>query len=233
MDERSSPRRYRGRRRVPTTPRSRYAAVVTTAVVGAGVVALGSGVALDDAKLGSGQPSALGDGLDSTLESRAEAVERASRAERNSDGLATSVAEAPDIWLLPLNGYTFSSNYGWRWGRMHNGVDLAADHGSPIHAMRAGTVVTSRWASGYGYAVVIDHGNGVRTLYGHSSQLLVEEGQEVAAGDRIALVGNTGYSFGPHLHLEVHIDGQPVEPVSWLNERDVDILEGTDPLYRS
>jgi murein DD-endopeptidase MepM/ murein hydrolase activator NlpD len=114
---------------------------------------------------------------------------------------------------------------------MHAGVDLAAPQGTPIYAMHAGTVVLSRWEGGYGYAVIIDHGDGVKSLYGHTSQLLVSEGQEVSAGERIALVGNTGFSFGPHLHLEVHINDAPVEPVAWLNERDVDLVDVTDPLY--
>jgi murein DD-endopeptidase MepM/ murein hydrolase activator NlpD len=217
---------------VPVPPRSRYAAVFTTAVVGAGVVALGTGSTFEDAKLDQNRQAALG-GLNASLESRAEAAERASRADRGEGGLATSIAEAPDMWLLPLGKYTYSSSYGWRWGRMHNGIDLAAPQGTPITAMNAGTVVLSGWYAGYGYAVIIDHGNGVETLYGHSSQLLVSEGQDVSAGERIALVGNTGYSFGPHLHLEVHVDGVPQEPVTWLKDRDVDILDVTDPLYRS
>lgn len=234
MDERSSPGRYRGRRRVPATPRSRYAAVVTTAVVGAGVVALGAGAAVPDAKLDPLRLSALGSLDPEALADRAEAVDRASRAERAREGLGTSVPQAaPDVWLLPLHGYTYSSAYGWRWGSFHNGIDLAAPQGTPIYAAHAGTVIQSRWAGGYGYAVIIDHGDGTETWYGHTSQLLVEEGQEVAAGERIALVGNTGYSFGSHLHLEVHINGAPVEPIAWLQERGVDILSQTEAIYGS
>ena len=232
MDERSSPGRYRGRRRVPVAPRSRYAAVFTTAVIGAGVVALGTGTTFEDAKLDQDRPATLG-GLTAALEDRAEAAERASRADRGTEGMATSIAEAPDLWLLPLTDYSYSSAYGWRWGRMHAGVDLAAPQGTPIYAMHAGTVVLSQWEGGYGYAVIIDHGDGVKSLYAHTSQLLVSAGQEVSAGERIALVGNTGYSFGPHLHLEVHINDAPVEPIAWLNERDVDIVDVTDPLYGS
>lgn len=194
-------------------------------------MALGTGTTFEDAKLDQNRQATLG-GLDATLESRAEAAERASRAERSQAGLATSIAEAPDVWLLPVSQYTYSSAYGWRWGRMHAGIDLAAPQGTPVYAMHAGTVVLSGWYAGYGYAVIIDHGDGTETLYGHNSELLVAEGQEVSAGDRISLVGNTGYSFGPHLHLEVHVDGNPVEPVAWLKERDVDIMDVTDPLYR-
>jgi len=230
LDERSSPpSRYRGRRRVPVAPRSHYAAVVTTAIVGAGVVALGAGATFDDAKANPAELAASG--LDESLAERAEAAERASRAERQSEGLASSIAEAPDIWMLPATDYDLSSPFGERWGRLHAGVDLAVPLGAPVYAMHSGTVVVSRWDGGYGYAVMIDHGNGEQTLYGHNSSLLVSEGQEVEAGERIALAGNTGYSFGPHIHLEVHIDGEAVDPVPWLQEHGVDLVEGTDPLY--
>lgn len=230
MDEQSSPPgRYRGRRRVPVAPRSHYAAVVTTAIVGAGVVALGAGAAFDDAKAGEAQLAAAG--LDDSLAERAEAAERASRAERQSEGLNSSIAEAPDTWLLPTTKYDLSSPFGERWGRLHAGVDLAVPLGTPVHSMNSGTVVLARWYAGYGYAVIIDHGGGVETLYGHNSSLLVTEGQTVDAGERISLAGNTGYSFGPHIHLEVHLNGEAVNPTPWLQEHGVDLVEGTDPLY--
>ncbi|HEY8472538.1 MAG TPA: M23 family metallopeptidase [Natronosporangium sp.] len=229
MDEQSSaPGRYRGRRRVPVAPRSHYAAVVTTAIVGAGVVALGAGAAFDDAKA---NPALTASGLDQELLERAEAAERVDRAERQSEGLNSSIAEAPETWLLPTPEFDVSSPYGERWGRLHGGVDLAVPLGTPVYAMNSGTVVLARWHGGYGYAVIIDHGNGEQTLYGHNSSLLVSEGQQVDAGDRIALAGNTGYSFGPHIHLEVHINGEAIDPIPWLRERGVDLVAGTDPLY--
>lgn len=234
MDERPLLGRYRGRRRVPVPPRSRYAAVVTTAMVGAGVVALGAGATVPDAKLAPDQLSTLGSLDASVLQDRAEAAERVSRADRQRGGLATSITQqAPELWLLPMHDYRLSSSYGWRWSRMHNGIDLAASQGTPIYAVRAGTVTLSRWHAGYGYAVIIDHGDGVETLYAHASQLLVYEGQEVSAGDRIALVGNTGYSFGAHLHFETHINGVPQDPIPWLQERGVDITTTTDALTGS
>jgi murein DD-endopeptidase MepM/ murein hydrolase activator NlpD len=217
---------------VPTTPHSRYAAVFTTAVVGAGMVALAAGATFDDAKLDQNRLAAFGD-LDGTLEDRVEAAERSSRAERRSEGLASSVTQAPDLWLLPLTDYTFTSEFGPRWGRSHNGVDLAAPQGTPVFTMKGGTVSTARYNGGYGNLVVVDHGDGTETYYGHNSQLIVTEGQEVEAGDVIALVGNTGFSFGAHVHLEVHVDGTPVDPVAFFIERGVDILGKTDPLYAS
>ncbi len=228
-----APPRYRGRRRVAAAPRSRYAAVFTSAVVGAGVVALGAGNLMPDAKLAPDNLSAFGSRTD-VFDERSEAAERASRAMRERGGLATSITqEAPDVWLLPLRNYTLSSFYGWRWERMHEGVDLAAPHGTPIQAVHAGTVVLSRWYSGYGYCVIIDHGDGVETLYAHASQLLVYEGQEVSAGDIIALVGNTGYSFGAHLHFETHVNGVPQDPIPWMKERGVDLVERTEEIYGS
>lgn len=233
MDEQTPPGRYRGRRRVPSVPRSRYAAVITTAVVGAGMVALGAGAAMPDAKLDPARLSTLGS-LDSALEERSDAAERVSRAERERGGLATSIVqEAPDVWLLPLRGYQLSSPYGYRWGTNHNGIDLAAPHGTSIYAVHAGTVTHARWSGGYGYLVIIEHPDGVETLYAHASELLVYEGQEVAAGEPVALVGNTGHSFGAHLHIEVHVDGIPQDPLVWLDEHGVDILAEVEEIYGS
>ncbi len=231
MDERPLPGRYRGRRRVPTAPRSRYAAVITTAMVGAGVVAVGAGQAVPDAKMDPTRLSALGS-LDSAIDERSDAAEQASRAERRRGGLATSVTQAaPDVWLLPVDDYRYTSAYGWRWGRMHSGIDMAAPQGTRIVAVHAGTVTTSRYTGGYGYAVVIDHGDGVETLYAHNSELLVQEGQEVSAGEPIARMGNTGYSFGSHLHFEVHVDGVPQNPVPWMKEHGVDVVERVEEIY--
>ncbi|HWH00234.1 MAG TPA: M23 family metallopeptidase [Pilimelia sp.] len=230
----SEPDRYRGRRRVPTPPRGRYAAVVTSAFLGAGVVALGAGGALPDAK--APNPSALPDLTGASvsaeqLADRSKSVERSSRDSERSR-LATSMnQDAPDVWLLPLKGYRFTSPYGMRWGKLHAGVDLAAPEGTPYRAMHAGTVKLARWYGGYGNAVIIDHGNGVETVYGHSSRLRVREGQQVQAGDIIGEIGNTGYSYGAHLHLEVHVDGQPKDPIPWLRTQGVDLKLEVEAIY--
>ncbi|SDE23535.1 peptidoglycan DD-metalloendopeptidase family protein [Sporomusa acidovorans] len=117
------------------------------------------------------------------------------------------------IW--PTKG-EISSPFGWRWGRLHEGVDIANDIGTYVMSARAGQVIWAGWRGGYGYAVMIDHGGGYVSLYGHLSDFYVERGQFVRAGQRIASMGNTGNSTGPHLHFEIQKDGQPVDPMGYL-----------------
>jgi murein DD-endopeptidase MepM/ murein hydrolase activator NlpD len=225
----SEPDRYRGRRRVPTPPRSRYAAVVTTAFVGAGVVALGAG-AMPDAK--SVNPSVLDElkaasTLDQGASDRAEAANRASR----DNDRGTNEAAEDEVWLLPLQGYDFNSPYGMRWGKLHTGVDLVAPEGTPYVAIHDGTVTKAGWFGGYGYTVIVQHADGSEAIYGHSSAVSVAEGHQVKAGDQLGLVGNTGHSYGSHLHLEIHVKGEPLDPVPWLQDRGVDIKLQIEAIY--
>jgi murein DD-endopeptidase MepM/ murein hydrolase activator NlpD len=219
------PDRYRGRRRVPTPPRSRYVAVVTTAFVGAGIVAIGAS-AMPDAK--SVDAAALKNlGLDAQtatdLAARADSAQRASRNTARAGTLSTTLNQRSDAWYLPLENYQFTSPYGMRWGQLHAGDDLAAPEGTPFKAVHDGTVVLAQYYGGYGNAIIIDHGNGIQTVYGHSSKLLVAVGQKVKAGETIGLVGNTGHSFGSHLHFEVQVDGNPTDPIPWMRAHGVDI----------
>jgi murein DD-endopeptidase MepM/ murein hydrolase activator NlpD len=121
----------------------------------------------------------------------------------------------------PVSG-EITSGFGPRYhpvlgyGRMHTGIDFRAPYGSSIHAAAPGRVVWSGVRGGYGNAVVIDHGNQYATLYGHASQLLVEVGEQVDTGDTIAAAGATGLATGPHLHFEVRILGNPVDPAQYL-----------------
>ncbi|MEU4640192.1 M23 family metallopeptidase [Micromonospora sp. NPDC023814] len=219
----SEPDRYRGRRRVPTPPRSRYAAVVTTAFFGAGIVALGAG-AMPDAK--SVSPSVLDElkaasTVNQDAAARADSADRASRDSTRAAG-AEDAAER-EACRLPLQDYEFNTPYGMRWGKLHTGIDLVAAEGTPYVAIHSGTVTKAGWFGGYGYTVIVQHADGSEAIYGHSSALSVQQGQQVKAGDQLGLVGNTGHSYGSHLHLEVHVKGEPLDPVPWLQERNVDI----------
>lgn len=122
---------------------------------------------------------------------------------------------ATGIFAMPTRG-RFTSGYGYRWGRMHRGIDIAASVGTPIKAADGGKVTEAGWAGTYGYMVEIDHGNGFKTRYAHASKLLVKVGDKVYKGQHIANVGNTGRSTGAHLHLEVLKNGVHVNPSKYV-----------------
>jgi len=116
------------------------------------------------------------------------------------------------IW--PVNGPVVSP-FGMRWGRLHAGIDIGVGYGTPIHAAASGTVIFAGWMGGYGNFVIIDHGGGLSTAYGHQSSIAVGGGS-VSQGQVIGYVGCTGHCFGPHLHFEVRINGSPVDPLGYL-----------------
>lgn len=115
-----------------------------------------------------------------------------------------------------------TSNFGWRTHpilgteRFHSGIDFGADYGSLIYASEQGRVIYADWYGGYGNAVIVDHGNGMTTLYAHCSDLYVKDGDIVAKGQPIASVGSTGFSTGPHLHFELRANGEPIDPAAYL-----------------
>lgn len=121
----------------------------------------------------------------------------------------------------PISG-RIVSRFGYRrhpiWGgyHLHSGVDLAASYGKPIISADSGEVIFSGWWDGYGKAVVIDHGRGYTTVYGHMSRVYMQTGQKVEKAQVIGLVGSTGYSTGPHLHFEIRFNGRPVDPLPYL-----------------
>ena len=117
------------------------------------------------------------------------------------------------IW--PVNG-TFSSPFGMRWGRLHAGVDLAAPEGTPIRAADSGRVVLAAYTGGYGNYTCISHSASLSTCYGHQSRYATSAGASVSQGQVIGYVGNTGNSYGAHLHFEVRVNGNPVDPMGYL-----------------
>ena len=123
------------------------------------------------------------------------------------------VSGAGLIW--PVNA-PVTSGFGYRWGRLHAGIDQGVGTGTPIRAAKAGTVIFSGSMSGYGNVVIIDHGGGFSTLYAHQSRIASSEGQRVSQGQTIGYVGSTGRSTGPHLHFETRVNGSAQNPRRYL-----------------
>jgi murein DD-endopeptidase MepM/ murein hydrolase activator NlpD len=153
---------------------------------------------------------------DYTLEAEAQAAQEASLnalIARESGYTGGGQSAAGLIW--PVRGRV-TSGYGYRWGRMHAGIDIAAPTGTPIRAAKDGRVIFTGWMNGYGNAVVIDHGSGFSTLYAHQSRIGSSRGQVVDQGAVIGYVGSTGRSTGPHLHFETRVGGSPRNPRPYL-----------------
>ncbi len=148
------------------------------------------------------------------------AAARAAQASAASSGGGSYVQGSGQLsW--PANG-PVTSPFGWRehpiFGRqiLHSGIDIGVPEGTPVHAADSGTVVDAGWIDGYGNCVIIDHGNGISTLYGHNSEIAVSAGQSVSKGQVIAYAGMTGNATGPHIHFEVRVNGDPVDPMGYL-----------------
>jgi len=149
------------------------------------------------------------------LEAESAELAAAIRSAQASVGSTGSGAVSAAGFIWPVNG-TVVSGYGWRWGRMHEGIDISASTGTPIWAAAAGNVIYAGWLGGYGNLVVVDHGNGLATAYAHASSILVSVGQPVGQGETVSLVGSTGNSSGPHLHFEVRVNGAAVDPLLYV-----------------
>ncbi len=127
---------------------------------------------------------------------------------------STDSSPSASGFIWPVSGPVVSP-FGWRWGRMHEGVDIAAGYGTPIAAAASGTVIYAGWMGGYGNLIIIDHGGGIATAYAHQSSFAVGGGP-VSQGQTIGYIGCTGHCFGPHLHFEVRINGSAVDPLGYL-----------------
>jgi murein DD-endopeptidase MepM/ murein hydrolase activator NlpD len=198
--------------------------VGVSAFVGAGVVALGAASNLPDAK--AVNPKVLANlrnasAASSQLNERNVANDRASRGDTRSAVTTAAATEAPtdDVCVLPLDEYTFTSAYGIRFGKLHAGIDLAAPDGTPYKSMHSGVVTSAGYKGGYGYAITIRNPDGVEFVYAHSRRLLVKAGDTVKAGQVIAEVGMSGYSYGTHLHIEVHlVDNTTTDPIAYFRD---------------
>ena len=142
-----------------------------------------------------------------------------SRMQHNSG--SDQIVHGNGTFIWPCNG-PITSPFGYRTHPIfgttiyHSGIDIGVDYNTPIHAADGGTVILAGWCGGYGNAVIIDHGNGLQTLYGHNTSVAVSEGQTVSQGQVIAYSGSTGYSTGPHCHFEVRRNGEAVDPMGYL-----------------
>lgn len=138
----------------------------------------------------------------------------------NSSSTPRDVGSMVAGWVHPCPGYYGVTNeFGWAgaWdGCFHNGIDLGASSGTPIHSIGSGTVTYAGWYGSGGQAVIVSHGNGVQSIYMHMSKFGCSQGQYVSAGDTIGYVGSTGYSTGPHLHFQIEVDGTPVSPRNYF-----------------
>lgn len=159
---------------------------------------------------------------DRAKERKALAKKKAEEEKKEEDQAVDGVEVSSSGWVRPLATGPLTSGFGFRWGRLHAGVDYGASIGTPLRAMNAGTVVGAGPMSGYGVYIDIEYADGTVSRYGHLSSVAASVGQQVAAGQTVAYSGNTGRSTGPHLHLEIHPGGgQPVDPSGWLAARGI------------
>ena len=235
---------YVGRRRTePTrTPRSISlggATVPATAAAALSLVATGVGVAasIDGAAVADGPATDSDTGATIALASvrdlqsapadvsalvalRHEQASRQSSRNLQRSQLQQAAALKAAVahrWVLPLVHYVKTSGFGYRWGSLHAGEDFAAPIGTPVRAISSGVVVFAGVESGYGNKIEIRHWDGTVSWYGHLSRIGVKVGERVDPAQVIGAVGSTGFSTGPHLHLEIHPDGKgPIDPLPWL-----------------
>jgi len=192
-----------------------------------------SGLNIPDTTPGSALVSNKGNGAGgpsfpiSSMEAADALVARTTEMELKLKALEVNLKEQvkiPSVW--PVKGGLLNDNFGGRRSptgggyEFHAGQDIKVDIGTPIMTAAAGTVTTASYQSGYGYMVEIDHGNGLMTRYGHLSKIIVQVGQTVKRGELIAESGNSGRSTGPHLHYEVRINNEPVNPALYLPDYD-------------
>jgi murein DD-endopeptidase MepM/ murein hydrolase activator NlpD len=208
--------------------------VVTTAFIGAGVVAIGTQFAMPSSTVDPSALAAINGGGQSDVVARQQQADadRASRSNPDAQINSALDAAASKLWLLPLpGGYKVSEPFGPAGHVMRQGCELSAPEGSPFVASHDGTVVFARYAGALGYAATLDLGNGIELVYGHAGKLVVHEGQKVRAGDVLGLVGDTGVSWGPSLYFAIEVNGNAVNPATFLNQYGLNFASGRDDVY--
>ena len=139
-----------------------------------------------------------------------------------ADGAPEAFLYGESVYVKPTLGHV-TSLFGSRWGTSHQGIDVAGPIGTPIYALTDAVVEEAGPATGFGLWVVLRHTDGTQSVYGHVNRMFVDEGQRVKAGEKIAEIGNRGYSTGPHLHLEVwSADGTKINPLTWMRKRGIE-----------
>jgi murein DD-endopeptidase MepM/ murein hydrolase activator NlpD len=181
-----------------------------------------AGASVEILRQGPRQPpgrAGTSDELDRLAETVLQEGERLRALERLISRAGQALASLPSRW--PVRG-AVNSEFGGRrspWtnsGEFHGGIDIAAERGTPIHAPAAGTVAFAGSHGEYGLTVMLDHGEDLRTIYGHLSKIAVQQGEKIARGDRLGFTGNTGRSSGPHLHYEILVQNRPVNPRAYF-----------------
>jgi murein DD-endopeptidase MepM/ murein hydrolase activator NlpD len=232
-----------GQHRKQPTSAARGRLLISAMAAGAAAAAAHTATSHADApqtpktdSVATGKAAALtgGAGINTVRGAQVIAVQPAANVAVHNEELAKGVAFANDraqrearlqqpLYVMPTKGI-FTSNFGYRWGVLHAGIDLANSIGTPIYAVSDGVVIDSGPAAGYGALVKLRHADGTVTLYGHVNTTLVSVGQRVMAGDQIATMGNRGNSTGPHLHFEVLQGGtERIDPVPWLAKRGLSV----------
>lgn len=209
----------------PSLPRAALAAPAGVAVGGAVVVLLstlggGPTPAAQVAPAANGPAPVVHPDAGSALRALVVTAPPRPRPTRASRSLHRPALDRPrHRWVRPFWGY-LSSPYGWRWGRLHAGIDLAGPYGAPIVAATDGCITYAGPEAGYGEVMTIQDWDGTQTVYGHMSRFIRRSGC-VKAGTVIALIGAAGDATGPHLHFEIRVDGTPINPIPFLARRGV------------
>ena len=190
-------------------------------------------VALAERRTATTDQAALLQGRQQEADRIAREQERAALAQKQAEEAAAAAAEQQRLaeeaarqqeqrWVFPIGKYKYTSGFGSRWGRLHAGIDLAAPVGTPIYSVSSGVVLKAGNTGSCGNNVWIEHWDGTVTRYCHMDYMSVRVGQRVAPGEKVGGNGNTGRSYGPHLHFEVRPGGEnadPVDPIGWLRAK--------------